>query len=375
MGLWDSITDAADAVGDAVSDAAESAYDTVTSSAIGDTIAWAADSVDTATFGLAGRAMNVADDYVFDSVDYVTGGAVNIDFDDGQFSVGAGIDGIASMGASVGEAGITANGGVIAGTSFDIGMTDDGFTASGSAGINWGPLPYAGGHIDLDPDGGVSINGELQGTIPTPVGLLSGEVSGGFVNTDQGWGAFVDADGTLRLPSGTTIRGGLDVAYQETGDDSQLSVGVDGSVSMPGLGTAGGSLDYDRIESDGDVVETFQAQGEVDALGMSATAQANYAHTNIDGVDRSDWSGDVDFDGPDLSDATGALASIASSELGGTDTGMDDVLGVNDLDAAGMDFDAAGMDFADAGMSDFDQAIESADSIDASLDDLVQDLQ
>jgi hypothetical protein len=365
MGLWDSITDAADAFGDAVSDVAESAYDTVTSSAIGDTIAWAADGVDTATFGLAGRAMNVADDYVFDSVDYVTGGAVNIDFDDGQFSVGAGIDGIASMGASVGEAGITANGGLIAGTSFDIGMTDDGFTASGSAGINWGPLPYAGGHIDLDPDGGVSINGELQGTIPTPIGLLSGEVSGGFVNTDQGWGAFVDADGTLRLPSGTTIRGGLDVAYQESGDDSQLSVGLDGSVSMPGLGTAGGSLDYDRIESDGDVVETFQAQGEVDALGMSATARADYAHSNIDGVERSDWSGDVDFDGPDLSDATGALAGMASSELGGTDVGMDDVLGTTGLDDT----------FDSAGMSDFDTAIESADSIDASLDDLVQDLQ
>ena len=40
-----------------------------------------------------------------------------------------------------------------------------------------------------------------------------------------------------------------------------------------------------------------------------------------------------------------------------------------------MDFDAAGMDFGATSGSDFDQAIESADSIDASLDDLVQDLQ
>ena len=140
MGLWDTITDAADAVGDAVSDVAESAYDSVTTSAIGDTIAWAAEAVDTATFGLAGQAMNAADDYVFDTVDYVTGGGVNIDFDDGQFSVGTGFDGLAKVSASVGEAGITTGGEVPFGA-YEFGMTDDGFLASGSAGINWGPAP------------------------------------------------------------------------------------------------------------------------------------------------------------------------------------------------------------------------------------------
>ena len=140
---------------------------------------------------------------------------------------------------------------------------------------------------------------------------------------------------------------------------------------MPGLGTVGGSLDYDRIESDGDVVETFQAQGRggrarhVRDRASRLRAQQHRRRRPVD------WSGDVDFDGPDLSDATGALASIASSELGGTDTGMDDVLGVMDLDAAGM----IRRGRLSAGMSDFDQAIESADSIDASLDDLVQDLQ
>ena len=143
MGLWDSITDAADAVGDAVSDAAESAYDTVPPARrrhdrVGRRFRRHRD------VRVGRRTMNVADDYVFDSVDYVTGGAVNIDFDDGQFSVGAGIDGIASMGASVGEAGITANGGVIAGTSFDIGMTDDGFAAKRVGRYRLGSAPVRG---------------------------------------------------------------------------------------------------------------------------------------------------------------------------------------------------------------------------------------
>ena len=67
----------------------------------GDAIAWAAESVDTAIVRLAsGARMNFADDYVFDSVDYVTGGAINVDFDDGQFSVGAGFDGLAYDGRS-----------------------------------------------------------------------------------------------------------------------------------------------------------------------------------------------------------------------------------------------------------------------------------
>src|SRR5687767_11000206 len=107
MGLWDTITDAADAVGDAVSDVAESAYDTVAQGAVGDVIAGAADAVDTATFGLAGRALHATDDYVFDTVDYVTAGAVDVDFDDGKFTVGTGIDGVAHVGASIGEHGVT----------------------------------------------------------------------------------------------------------------------------------------------------------------------------------------------------------------------------------------------------------------------------
>jgi hypothetical protein len=363
VGLWDVISDAADAVGDAVSDAAEDVYDSASTSSFGDAIGWAGETVDTATFGLASRAMNAADDYVFDTVDYVTGGALNVDFDGGQFSVGAGFDGLAQVGASVGEAGMTTTGELAYGSTYELGLTDNGFTASGSAGIDWGPLPYAEGHMQIDANGDVNIGGRVQGTVPTPYGILSGEASGGFIRTDEGWGAFVDADGTLRMPSGTTIHGGIEATYMENADGSYTSVGLEGSVSMPGMGTAGGAVGYERAEdADGDVVEGFHAEGEVDALGISASAHADYAHSNIDGVEQSGWSGDVDFDGPDLSDATRMATQFAASELGADDgLAAGDVLGTSGVDMPPMD--------------DFDSAIQTADSVDASMDDLVQDLQ
>jgi hypothetical protein len=315
MGLWDSITDVVDDIGEAVSDAAESVYDSGASSWLGDGIAWAAESVDTATFGLASDAMNLADDYVFDTVDYVTGGAVNIDFDGDKFSVGAGWDGLVKVGTSIGEAGITAEGDLPV-AAFDVGLTDDGLYAGGEAGIDWGPLPYANGHVEIDSDGNVMVDGHVQGTIPTPYGILSGQVSGGFVSTDQGWGTFVDADGQLQTPTGITIGGGLAASYEETAQGSHASVGVDGEVSYLGLGSVGGSAGYERIEQDGDVAEGFNTEAHADVLGMTvASAEGEYVRTDIDGIEQSDWSGDVSYDGPTI-DQLGALAGLGDESLG-----------------------------------------------------------
>ncbi|CAN0253504.1 unnamed protein product, partial [Phaeothamnion confervicola] len=69
---------------------------------------------------------------------------------------------------SVGSDGISTGGG------FNLGVAsgsatfddDDGFHVGGSAGIDFGPLPFVEGHIDVAPDGGISIGGELQGVLP-----------------------------------------------------------------------------------------------------------------------------------------------------------------------------------------------------------------
>ena len=392
MGLWDDFTDA-------VSDAADAVSDAVTQGGVGDALGAVGRAVDTATFGLAGRAMEATDDYVFDTVDYVTAGTVDVDFDGGQFSATTGIDGVAQWGASVGEAGVTANGEALIGGSFDFRMTDEGFSASGSAGIDWGPLPYAAGHVELDPNGDVVINGEFQGTLPTPYGIFSGQAEGGFTSTAEGWGGYLDSQGHWITPTGVTIGAGEHLAYQQNADgNSELSVGVNGSIGYAGgvafgggvdyaraedgagnvvqsvgvdghvsyLGmTARGGVDYDRAESaDGDVVEGVHLEGEVDALGVSAHGSADYRHAVVDGVERSDWSGDGDVDGPDLSTAGHLAARYAASELGGTDE-VDD--------AAELSADAlATTDMAP--MTELDSAIDAADTVEQTMDDLVQDL-
>jgi len=316
VGLWDDFTDVVDSVGDAVGDPAESAYDAVAGGVIGDVIATAATTVDTATFGMAGRALHAADDYVFDTVDYVTAGAVDVDFDDGRFTVGAGFDGLAKVGASVGEAGIGASGEALIGGAFDVRMTQEGFLATGSAGIDWGPLPYAEGHVELRANGDVIVNGHVQGTVPTPYGIVSGEASAGFTSTASGWGGYLDSQGTWRLPSGVTLGGGQHLAYQQTADGSHLAVGVNGSVSYPGMGTVDGAIGYERLEHDGDVVQGLHLEGGAQGFGMSARAEADYVHAEVDGVTTSDWSGDADFDGPSLESAASTAARLAGDELG-----------------------------------------------------------
>jgi hypothetical protein len=342
VGLWDDFTDA-------VSDAAEGVYDSVAGGAVGEVVAAGARAVDTATFGVAGRALHAADDYVFDTVDYVTAGAVDVDFDGGQFTVGAGFDGLARVGASVGEEGIGASGEALLGGAFDVAMTRDGFLASGHAGIDWGPLPYAEGHVELRPNGDVVVDGRVQGTIPTPYGIFSGEASAGFTSTDAGWGGYLDSQGRWITPTGVTVGGGQHLAYRQNADgSSELSVGVNGSVGYAGgvafgggvdyaraesaagdvvqsvgvdghvsyLGvTARGGVDYDRAETaDGDVVEGVQLHGEVGGYGMAVSGDADYRHTEIDGVERSDWSGDADVDGPSLEGAARAATRLAGDD-------------------------------------------------------------
>jgi hypothetical protein len=402
VGLWDDFTDA-------VSDAADSVYDTVAKGGLGDAIGSVGRAVDTATFGLAGRAMNATDDYIFDTVDYVTAGTIDVDFDGGQFSATTGIDGVAQWGASIGEAGVTANGEALVGGSLDFRMTDEGFLATGSAGIDWGPLPYAAGHVQLDPNGDVKVNGEFQGTLPTPYGIFSGEGRAGFTSTDAGWGGYLDSQGQWITPTGVTIGAGEHLAYQQNADgSSELSVGVNGSIGYAGgvafgggvdyarahdgagnavqsvgvdghvsyLGmTARGGVDYDRAESaDGDVVEGVHLEGEVDALGTKASAEADYLHANVDGVERSDWSGDADFDGPDAGAVVSAVGRYASSELGGGDeAAMADAGAAGDLGAA--DFDPVDMGSMDMGpMTELGSAVQTADAVEQSMDAMTQDL-
>src|SRR4051794_14030204 len=119
MGLFDDIVDAAsDAVSDvgsSIEDAAEdvgsAAVDVAgnAGSYVGAAVGGLGAAVDAATGGAASSILDSVDNTVFDGVNYITDGAVDINFDDGRFSASVGIPGVADVGASIGENGITAS--------------------------------------------------------------------------------------------------------------------------------------------------------------------------------------------------------------------------------------------------------------------------
>src|SRR3954454_20715664 len=110
MSFWDDIGDAVSSVADTVTDVASDVGDAFGSAAedigsafgeaaegvaegagwfggaLADVIDFTATAVDDATFGLAGDGLSALDDYVFDPVDYLSGGLIDVDFDDGAFS-------------------------------------------------------------------------------------------------------------------------------------------------------------------------------------------------------------------------------------------------------------------------------------------------
>lgn len=349
MGLWGSIKGAVSKAADAVTDVVTEA-----AGAVGDTIAVGAKAVDTATFGVAGKVANAADDYVFDTVDYLSAGTLDVDFDDGKFSLNTGIQGLATAGATVGEDGITAKSDAIVGGNFELGLTDDGFLVSAAVGIDYGPLPYAEGHVKLDENGDISIGGRAQGTLPTPYGIFSGSMSGGFVNTSEGWGTYMNSDGSWTLPTGVTLRGGETFAYSEDADGSHLSVGVHGGVGYMGMASVDGGIGYERHEQpDGDVVSRVHVEAEADVLGIAGSAEADRRHAEIDGEETTEWSGDADVEEPGLDDAIRIGRVVAQEYLGG-----DDVAGAG----------------AEVPLDDFGAAIESADAMEQSMSSLTQDL-
>ena len=188
----DVVEDVAAAVSEVVEDVAEVVEDVAEAvvDVIEDVVDW---------------TLTVADTVIFDPVDFITGGVIDVDYEDGQLTGELNL-GIASVGISVGEQGFGAH------ASFDIGIasseisydSDAGLAMSGSLGVDWGPLPYAEGHLNIGADGTVSIGGEIQATLPLPFGSIGGEVSGElYRNADGTWGATSVIDVFAEGPLGT----------------------------------------------------------------------------------------------------------------------------------------------------------------------------
>jgi len=304
------IADAAEDVGSAAVDVAGNA-----GSYVGAAVGGLGAAVDAATGGAASSVLNAVDDTVFDGVNYVTDGAVDINYDDGRFSASVGIPGVADVGASIGENGVTASSDTMLGST-DVGLTDQGLQFDSSGGIDWGPLPYYSGHTDVSPNGDVSVNGHVQGTVPTPYGILSGQATTGFEDNQQGWGASLDADGSLLTDSGVTIGAGVQAAYAESGGNSQTTLGLEGSLSEPGLGTIGGGIGYQSTTKDGVTVTQEHADGYASGFGVTASAGVSYVGIDTPQGSASQVTTNAGLSGPTID----TLENVGNSLL--NDTGL-----------------------------------------------------
>ncbi|MEM9606397.1 MAG: hypothetical protein AAGA99_03175 [Actinomycetota bacterium] len=312
--IKDKASDVAGAAWDAATEVADAAVDTVGALASGtaEAVAVVGNAADSMSGGALSGVLDLTDDYVFDPIERVTGGVVDLDWENGNFSAGVHLGPIANVSAGIGEDGIHHTAGALD-QNMALAIDQDGLSASGAAGVDWGPLPYAAGAVQVGADGDLVVDVEARGTFPTPYGLVSGSAEVDVVRTDEHFGVSVDADGTLRRPDGSVIRGGVDVTYLEDDDGSALVVGLEGSYTQPGLGTIGGSIGYQRLDDGETVIEGFQAEADIDVLGAGLDAGVEMVAVTTDQGTIREWDADAGF-------SSGASATdLPSAEPGSID--------------------------------------------------------
>lgn len=324
--VGDAVGDVVDAVGDAVDDAVEWVEEAVedvgeafedaaewVEEAVEDVGEWVEEAAVDVAEGLADAAEWVAeavDDYVFDPVDFVTGGLIDLDYDDGRFTADIGIDGVANVSASIGSDGFELD--IDAGlASFEASYDDDGFAAAGSVGLDWGPLPYVEGHVEISDEGDVTIGGKVQGVLPTPAGLLEGGLEGEFHRgADGSWGFDVSADATLVTGSGATVGADGRIAYSEEADgDYTFEAEAGASVGVVGGPEVRVGAEYEQSEIDGTTTRRVSAEASVSQDGVGEVGiGASYGRT-----DHADGSRTDEFGVDAYAESMGVEATVSGS--------------------------------------------------------------
>ena len=360
------VTDTVDFVEDAVQDPLGALQDI--GQAVGQAAADIGEAFTDAAVAVGDFTMNALDTFVFDPVDFITGGAIDVDYDDGQFT--AGLDfGIASVGLSVGKQGFSADAG------FDIGIASgeisldpsDGFAASGSIGLDWGPLPYAEGHVEISPEGDISIGGQLQGTLPLPGLVIDLEASGDlYRHPDGSWGASGGAALDVDGPFGTGISLEGDVSVSKDSDGFNASASGEFDVDGPlGTGVSAGG-DASVFAGPGGVGASAAGELDLDGpLGSGASTSGDVSlGINTDGSFTSAAGGDIDLDVP-FGVGVGASGDASISvDNGDVDAALSTQFAVDD--SVGVD---------SGPLDDFSAAIASTESVEAEAEKVWDDLQ
>jgi len=340
---WDAGTEwvdnTIDDVGSFVEDTASDAFDWFGEAAtdFGETV------LDTAADGLDWFAGGLEDVGAFDLLDTGTFGLVDLSYEDGQFNADIGIDDVASFGFSVGEQGVSAEVDTLV---FDANVGYDGsnIAAGIAAGIDAPMLPYVAADVKAGDDG-FQISGEAQATLPTPWGLVSGEVAGDYYqNPDGSWGAHGQVGGGIITTGGVTAGGTLGAGYDETADgDSVFTANASGYVGVVGGPQVEAGVGYTHAEIDGQTIDSIEGNVGVSGYGLEAGVEGGYtrmedAEGNVveqyeGGVEASGYGVEVEADGSytraesvdgtvveQYEGSVGASGYGASVEAGGSQT-------------------------------------------------------
>lgn len=337
--FWNSVGDAVEDVVEWVEDAVEDVGNVVEDvvEAVGDVIEDVGDVIEDAAEAVVDWTLTVADTVIFDPVDFITGGVVDVDYDNGQFTADLNL-GVGSVGISVGEQGFDAHAG------FDIGIasgdisydSDTGFAMDGSMGVDWGPLPYAEGHMNIGTDGSISIGGEIQATLPLPFGSsIGGEMSGELhTGADGTFGASSLVDVFATGPGNTGASFHNDSSFELGPDGFDASSNTD--VLVDGPGASGASLHSGssaHVGADGALVDTAFEADATGLRGEHVGADANAGFSALPDDDGSGMTTTVEAGGGlDVGDRSfeGSVAQSVSGLAGSGD--LSDALSSGETD-------------------------------------------
>ena len=218
----DTIVDGAELVGEAMAGFGALLLSplAIAGDVVGGIAEFAGDALDTVTFGGASWVMDQVDDYVFDTVDWATHGAIDIDFDNGALSVDLGMNEVASLGFSIGEQGFTADG-YLAGLGAGVGMTtDDGFTVDLKADLPFLDEVGVGVGIDLDEGGDDAFFLDIDGRVlPTDDPADAEAVDQPADQPDEAVPVAPAVDGTIQVAVGVDIPLDIPLVHPDDGGE------------------------------------------------------------------------------------------------------------------------------------------------------------
>ena len=277
----------------------------------------------------------VDDAGVFDAVDTVSGGIVDVNAADGKFDFQIGDPDVFGVGVHSSAEGFDSdfNVGVVGG---HVGSNADGsFDIGADVGVDWGPLPNFGAHVAQDSDGHVGVSGRAELYIPTPAGLFGGEVEGAYQETAEGFEVSGSTTGRYFSPTGGYVGAGVHGGYGDDADGYQTNVGVHGEVGIVGGPEVRGSVDYNEGR-EGDVsYQGVSTAAQAQAYGLAAGVSGSYTHAETP-------DGDFDsFEGAGSLGGFGQRGTVGGSMVSGpqeTTTNFDGDFdgGLGSLDVDGL---------------------------------------